>query len=198
MKNNNIEDKLYKKEITLIDDLKNRIESNPNYFVFSDVDSQDETSIVLQRDLLEEYYIEANIALKHLDFYDAYDCFNILFKKAKLYKQIPIKYLISFSEALLCLNEILVCYDFVTFLYFNICLMHKEYEKEAKELFIFIKEIEKLAKDINNTKDTNILKDYIINEIITKENIIYKDDDTIINEMNEVTNIVSTFNYLGI
>lgn len=201
MKNKFIKEKLNNNHMTLTDTLKNTIINDPNYIAFGNieleyVDNCRKVRRSLPRELLryslERYYIKAYIYLKHLDFRGAYMCYSCLFDQAVLYKQIPIKYLIGFSKVLFCLNKFEVCYDFLTFLYSNICKEDKESKKEAQKLLEFIKDIEKLSTVIKDPKDINLLKDYIVDNIVTKENIIDQDDEVIISELNKVSNIVTS------
>lgn len=184
-------DKLYKHMIWIIDNLKDRIKKDPYVIAFGDVnlmyvddnDVLNDINHVALMSLMKGYYNRANYEIKHLYFNQALASYRFLFDQARMYKQIPIKYLIGFAKLLLYLNEILLCYDFSKFLYFSITNIHKEHETEAAELLEFIKEIEAIFQEIKNSKDTTKLKAYIENKIINKENILYKDDKAIINEI---------------
>ena len=188
---NNMNDKLYKHMIWIIDNLKDRIEKDPYVIAFGDVnlmyvddnDVLNDINHVALMSSMEGYYNRANYEIKHLYFNRALANYRFLFDQARMYKQIPIEYLIGFAKLLLYLNEILLCYDFSKFLYFSITNIHKEYETEAAELLDFIKEIEVIFEEMKNSKDTTKLKAYIENKIINKENILYKDDKAIINEI---------------
>ncbi len=187
-------DKLYKHMIWIIDNVKDRIEKDPYVIAFGDVnlmyvdniDEVNDISHVALMSSMKGYYNRANNDIKHLYFNHALASYRFLFDQARLYKQIPIKYLIGFVKLLLCLNEILLCYDFSKFLYFNITNINMENETEAVELLVFIKEIEAIFEEIKNSKDTSKLKAYIENKIINKENILYKDDEVILNEIMNV------------
>ena len=184
-------DKLYKHMIWIIDNLKDRIKKDPYVIAFGDVnlmyvddnDVLNDINHVALMSLMKGYYNRANYEIKHLYFNQALASYRFLFDQARMYKQIPIKYLIGFAKLLLYLNEILLCYDFSKFLYFSITNIHKEHETEAAELLDFIKEIEVIFEEMKNSKDTTKLKAYIENKIINKENILYKDDKAIINEI---------------
>ena len=184
-------DKLYKHMIWIIDNLKDRIKKDPYVIAFGDVnlmyvddnDVLNDINHVALMSSMKGYYNRANNDIKHLYFNQALASYRFLFDQARIYKQIPIKYLIGFAKLLLYLNEILLCYDFSKFLYFSITNIHKEHETEAAELLEFIKEIEAIFQEIKNSKDTTKLKAYIENKIINKENILYKDDKAIINEI---------------
>lgn len=200
MKNKIIKEKLNNNHMTLTETVKNTIINNPNYIAFGDieleyVDNYRKVRKSIHRNSLkyslEWYYEKANEYLLHLEYRGAYTLYRSLFYQAVLYKQIPIKYLLGFSKVLFCLNKFAVCYDFLTFLYSNICKEDKEDEKEAKELLEFKKDIEKLSTVIKAPKDINLLKDYIVDNIITKENIIDQDDEFIISELNRVANIAN-------
>lgn len=184
-------DKLYKHMIWIIDNLKDRIEKDPYVIAFGNVDLMyvdniDEVNDISHAALMSSmkgYYNRANNDIKHLYFNQALVSYRFLFDQARMYKQIQIKYLIGFAKLLLYLNEILLCYDFSKFLYFSITNIHKEHETEAVELLVFIKEIEAIFEEMKNSEDTTKLKAYIENKIINKENILYKDDKAIINEI---------------
>ena len=184
-------DKLYKHMIWIVDNLKDRIKKDPYVIAFGNVDLMyvDDNDVlndinhVALMSSMKGYYNRANNDIKHLYFNQALASYRFLFDQARMYKQIPIKYLIGFAKLLLYLNEILLCYDFSKFLYFSITNIHKEHETEAAELLEFIKEIEAIFQEIKNSKDTTKLKAYIENKIINKENILYKDDKAIINEI---------------